>query len=92
MQAACLSPRVFTETDDHDHIVPDRCVFVCVCVWLCGVCVRARAHTHAHQCTHTHTHTHTHTFVFGFQALDAMTSCSCFKQYNALIKREHQTV
>ena len=26
MQAACLSPRVFSSTDDHDHVVPDRCV------------------------------------------------------------------
>jgi len=114
MQAACLSPRVFTETDDHDHIVPDRlrererarahaCVRVCACMHVStqtSTHARTHARTHAYArmqaCTpprtYTHQCTHTHTIVFGFQALDAITSYSCIKQFNKSMKQFNDSI
>jgi hypothetical protein len=112
MQAACLSPRVFTETDDHDHIVPDRlseresarahaCVRACACMHVrtqtstpARTHARARTNARMHAPTHIHTPqcTHTHTIVFGFQALDAITSYSCIKQFNKSMKQFNDSI
>ena len=39
------------------------CVYMCVCVYVCGHRQYKHAHTHIHTHAFTHTHTHTHTLT-----------------------------